>query len=74
MTKITEAGYAIIAGIVLAIAFGVIFSSVYPLVKIDSALATLFFLVGLSAYGLIRLALSRFRGGPDRPTSGGGKP
>jgi hypothetical protein len=54
MGKLSELGLAAVAGVVLAIIYGVVFSNLYPLARVDD-LALLFFIAGLATYLVVRL-------------------
>jgi hypothetical protein len=54
MINLNEFGGGVIVGIVLAIIYGVVFTSEYPLAHVDAALVALFAVAGLFTYIIIR--------------------
>jgi hypothetical protein len=59
-----NAALAFILSLLIGVVYGIIFTNVYPLVKIDSGLALGFAIAGLLTYAAARSLLRLFKAGP----------
>lgn len=57
----TDAAVALVVTLFIAVAYGVIFRKIYPLVTIDAGLSLGFALAGLLTYILLKAALLRIK-------------
>jgi hypothetical protein len=60
MKNLNELGIGLIAGIVIAICYGVIFTLEYPLARVDRALVSLFAVAGVFTYIVLRSIVKMF--------------